>query len=62
MRSAALAEIRDSKQITQAQAAERMQVNTRWVRKPLARKRRDADRVVIHCLRGRGSNRRLAKA
>src|SRR5450432_415707 len=49
----------ESKQITQAKAAELMQVSDRWVRKLLARKKREGDRVVIHRLRGGRSNRRL---
>ena len=49
----------ESKQITQAKAAEQMQVSERWVRKLLARKKREGDRVVIHRLRGAESNRRL---
>ena len=50
----------ESKQITQAKAAERMQVSERWVRKLLARKKREGDRVVIHGLRGGRSNRKLS--
>jgi transposase len=49
----------ESRQITQAKAAELMQVSDRWVRKLLARKKREGDRVVIHRLRGGRSNRRL---
>jgi transposase len=49
----------ESKQITQAKAAEQMKVSDRWVRKLLARKKREGDRVVIHGLRGGRSNRRL---
>jgi transposase len=49
----------ESKQITQAKAAEQMQVSERWVRKLLARKKREGDQVVIHRLRGGRSNRRL---
>lgn len=51
----------EAKQITQAKAAERMQVSERWVRKLLSRKKRVGDRVVVHGLRGRRSNRRLAE-
>jgi transposase len=51
-----------SKQITQAKAAERMGVSERWVRKLLGRRRRHGDRVVVHGLRGRRSNRRLPEA
>ena len=49
----------EAKQITQAQAAERMKVSERWVRKLLSRKKREGDRVVVHGLRGCHSNRRL---
>jgi hypothetical protein len=49
----------ESKQITQAKAAERMKVSDRWVRKLLARRKREGDRVVIHGLRGGQSNRQL---
>lgn len=49
----------EMKQITQAQAAERMKVSERWVRKLLQRKKREGDRVVVHGLRGGRSNRRL---
>ena len=47
-------------QITQREAAERMEVTERWVRKLLARMRVARDRVVVHGLRGRPSNRKLA--
>jgi DNA-binding Lrp family transcriptional regulator len=49
------------KQITQKEAAKRMQVTERWVRKLLARMKRQKDRVVVHGLRGRVSNRRMAR-
>src|SRR5579863_4660278 len=49
----------EGKQITQAEAAERMKVSERWVRKLLQRKKREGDRVVVHGLRGGRSNRRL---
>jgi transposase len=49
----------EGKQITQATAAERMEVSERWVRKLLQRKKREGDRVVVHRLRGGRSNRRL---
>ena len=45
--------------ITQAQAAEEMGVSERHVRRLLKRMRKQADRVVIHGLRGKPSNRRL---
>lgn len=47
------------KQITQREAAQRMQVSERWVRRLLRRMKRQKDRVVVHGLRGRPSNRRL---
>jgi DNA-binding Lrp family transcriptional regulator len=47
------------KQITQREAAQRMQVSERWVRQLLRRMKRQKDRVVVHGLRGRPSNRRL---
>jgi transposase len=50
----------EAKQITQAQAAERMKVSERWVRKLLSRRKREGDRVMVHGLRGQRSNRRLA--
>jgi transposase len=49
---------RDGK-MTQRQAAERMGVSQRWVRKLLQRMKREGDRVVVHGLRGRSSNRKL---
>jgi transposase len=49
----------EGKQITQAQAAERMGVSERWVRELLRRKKQEGDRVVVHRLRGRSSNRKL---
>lgn len=48
------------RQITQREAAERMQVSQRWVRELLRRMKRQKDGVVIHGLRGRSSNRRIA--
>jgi transposase len=53
-----LKQARDHK-ITQAEAARRMGVTERWVRKLLQRMKREGDRVVVHKLRGRPSNRRL---
>lgn len=47
------------KQITQREAAQRMQVSERWVRRLLQRMKREKDRVVVHGLRGRPSNRRI---
>lgn len=48
------------KQITQKEAAERMGVSERWVRKLLQRMKIERDRVVVHKLRGRPSNRRIS--
>jgi hypothetical protein len=45
--------------VTQWQAAERMGVSDRWVRKLLVRMETDGDGVVVHGLRGRASNRRI---
>ncbi len=45
--------------VTQWQAAEKMGVSERWVRKLLARMKTDGDAVVVHGLRGRLSNRRF---
>src|SRR5271163_169692 len=49
---------RDGK-ITQREAAERMGVTERWVRKLLGRMKKQGDAVVVHGLRGRSSNRKL---
>src|ERR1700684_2712558 len=49
---------RDGK-ITQREAAERMGVTERWVRKLLRRMEKEGDAVVVHRLRGRASNRKL---
>ncbi len=45
--------------ITQRQAAEKMGISDRWVRKLLVRMKSDGDGVVVHGLRGRSSNRRI---
>jgi hypothetical protein len=45
--------------VTQRQAAAKMGVSDRWVRKLLLRMRSDGDAVVVHGLRGRSSNRRI---
>ena len=50
------------KQMTQREAAEKMEVSERWVRKMLQRMREQGDAVVVHGLRGRASNRKLATA
>src|ERR1041384_7578140 len=49
---------RDGK-ITQREAAGRMGVSERWVRKLLRRMKKQGDAVVVHGLRGRASNRKL---
>lgn len=49
----------ESRQITQAKAAEQMRVSERWVRQLLRRRKKEGDRVVVHRLRGRPSNRKL---
>jgi hypothetical protein len=48
------------RQITQRRAAELMEVSERWVRKLLRRMKTEKDRVVVHKLRGRPSNRRMS--
>jgi len=48
--------------ITQRQAAEWIQMTERWVRELLRRQEQVGDAVVIHGLRGRASNRRIAEA
>jgi hypothetical protein len=45
--------------VTQRQAAEKMGVSDRWVRKLLVRMKTDGDGVVVHGLRGRTSNRQI---
>jgi transposase len=47
-------------EMTQREAAERMGVSERWVRKLLRRMKRQGDAVVVHGLRGRASNRKLS--
>lgn len=51
--------VRDKK-ITQKQAAERMGVTPRWVRTLLKKLKRRGDRAVVHGLRGKPSNRKIA--
>ena len=46
--------------VSQGEAAKRIGVSDRWVRKLLKRMRTQGDRVVVHGLRGRPSNRRIA--
>ena len=45
--------------MTQREAAEKMGVSERWVRKLLQRMKKQGDAVVVHGLRGRASNRKL---
>jgi len=47
--------------ITQRLAAEKMGVTERWVRELLSRMQEQGDRVVVHGLRGRPSNRRIGE-
>lgn len=47
--------------ITQRKAAEQMGITDRWVRKLLARLEEEGDELVVHGLRGRPSNRRIAE-
>jgi hypothetical protein len=51
----------NQRHITQKAAAAQMGVTERWVRKLLARMRKEGDRAVIHRLRGRRSNRKIAE-
>jgi biotin operon repressor len=46
--------------VSQREAARRIGVSDRWVRKLLKRMKREGDRVVVHGLRGRASNRKIA--
>jgi transposase len=48
------------KVISQREAAERIGASERWVRKLLRRRKKQGDRVVVHGLRGRSSNRKIA--
>src|SRR4030067_1499482 len=49
----------NQRHITQKGAGAQMGVTERWVRKLLARMRKQGDRAVIHRLRGRRSNRKI---
>jgi transposase len=46
--------------ISQREAARRIGVSDRWVRQLLKRMKREGDRAVVHGLRGRASNRKIA--
>ena len=48
------------KVISQREAADRIGVSDRWVRKLLRGLKKHGDRVVVHGLRGRASNRKIA--
>jgi len=48
------------KKMTQREAAVKMGVSERWVRKLLLRMKTKGDAVVVHGLRGRASNRKIA--
>ena len=48
------------KVISQREAAERIGISERWVRKLLRRMKQQGDRVVLHGLRGKASNRKIA--
>jgi len=48
--------------VRQRSAAEQMGISDRWIRKLLVQMKKDGDRVVVHGLRGRPSNRRIADA
>ena len=48
--------------ITQREAAERIGVSERWVRKQIRRMAKRGDAVVVHGLRGRPSNHRVSAA
>ena len=50
----------EDKVISQREAARRMGVSDRWERKLLKRMKRQGDGVVVHGLRGRASNRKIA--
>ena len=47
------------KVISQREAARKIGVSDRWVRKLLKRMKKQGDRVVVHGLRGRASNRKI---
>ena len=46
--------------MTECEAAEKMGVRARWVRKLVQRMKKEGDAVVVHGLRGRASNRKLS--
>ena len=56
-----LKQVKDKK-MTQKEAACRMKITARWVRQLVKRMKRKGDRVVVHALRGRPSNHKIASA
>jgi predicted ArsR family transcriptional regulator len=46
--------------VTQKEAGEQLQVSDRWIRSLLSRVQEEGDGGVVHQLRGRPSNRRIA--
>ena len=48
------------KHLTQKEAAEQLGLSRRWVKKLMKRMRREGDRGVMHRLRGKVSNRKIA--
>jgi transposase len=50
------------KRITQREVADKLKVSERWVRKLLQRMKVEGDQVVVHGLRGRASNRKIAES
>src|SRR3989454_4399882 len=48
--------------LTQRQAGERLKLSERWVRKLVARLRKEGDGGILHRLRGRASKRKIAEA
>jgi predicted DNA-binding protein (UPF0251 family) len=55
-----LKQVKDKK-LTQSKAAECMKVSPRWVRTLVKKMKRKGDAVVVHGLRGRTSNRKIAE-
>jgi len=48
--------------LTQKQAGEQLKLSDRWVRKLVARLRKEGDRGILHRLRGRASKRKIPEA
>ncbi len=55
-----LKQVKDKK-LTQEEAAKRMEVSARWVRTLVKKMKRKGDQVVVHGLRGRKSNHKIAE-